>query len=106
MSSRVPFFGWVIIFEVLADIAAKELELSHSWYRYVWALLLYWFGSALWLFAMKHGVWLGRWTILFGVVSTIITLLIAYGWYKESISVVNMIGIVVCVIGLVLLERE
>ncbi len=106
MQSWIPFLGWLIIFEILADIGAKEFELSHSWYRYVWALLCYVWGNALWLFAMKHGVWLGRGTILFGVLSTVSTLLIAYGRYKEPISTVNIIGIIVCMIGLVLLEWE
>lgn len=106
MLSRIPFLWWLIIFEILADIGAKEFELSNSRYRYAWALLCYVLGNALWLFAMKHGIWLGRWTILFGVLSTVSTLLIAYGWYKEPISTINIIGIVVCMIGLVLLEWE
>jgi len=106
MLSRIPFLWGLIIFEILADIGAKEFELSHSRYRYAWALLCYLLGNAFWLFAMKYGVWLGRWTILFWVLSTVSTLLIAYGWYKEPISTINIIGIVVCMIGLVLLEWE
>lgn len=90
MQSWIPFLGWLIIFEILADIGAKEFELSHSWYWYIWALLCYVWGNALWLFVMKNGVWLGRGTILFGALSTVSTLLIAYGRYKEPISTVNI----------------
>jgi multidrug transporter EmrE-like cation transporter len=106
MQSWIPFLWWLIIFEILADIGAKQFELSHSRYWYLWALLCYVWGNALWLFAMKNGVGLGRGTILFAVLSTVSTLLIAYWYYKEPISMVNIIGIGVCMIGLILLEWE
>lgn len=106
MVSWIPFILWLIIFEVLADIGAKEFELSNSWYRYWWALLCYVLGNALWLFAMKNGVWLGRGTILFWVLSTLITLFIAYGWYKEPISLTNLFGIGFCIVWLILLDWE
>ncbi len=102
----IPFMIWLLLFEIIADIGAKQFELTTSRYRYAGALACYMWGNALRLFAMHHGVWLGRGTIIFGVVSTIITLLIAYGWYKEPISMVNIIGIVLCLVGLILLDRS
>ncbi len=104
MLSWIPFILWLIIFEVIADIGAKEFEITNSRYRYGGALLCYVIGNAFRLFAMKHGVGLWRGTILFAVISTIITLLIAYGRYKEPITVINMIGIALCMVWLVFLE--
>ena len=56
MVSRIPFMIGLIVFEVIADIGAKEFELTHSRYRYGGALLCYLLGNAFWLFAMKNGV--------------------------------------------------
>lgn len=98
MLSWIPFLIGLLIFEITADIGAKEFELTNSRWWYAGALLCYLLGNALRLFAMKHGIGLGRGTILFGVLSTVMTLGIAYGRYKEPVSIVNMIGIGLCVV--------
>lgn len=95
---------WLIIFEILADIGAKSFELTHSRWRYAGALWAYVIANAFWLFAMKEWVGLGRWTILFVVVTTIIALLIAFVYYREPINTTNIVWIVLCLVWLVLLE--
>ncbi len=105
MPSWVPFIIGLVIFETIADIWAKEFELTNSWIWYAWALMAYVLGNALWLFAMKKWVGLWRWTILFGVITTIVTLLIAYVYYREPVNTTNIIWIILCLVWLVLVER-
>jgi len=106
MKLRLPFMLWLLICELFADFLAKQFELTNSMYIYVGALFLYALGNAIWLFAVKNGVGLARGTIIFGVLSTIGTLLMAYFRFHEKTSTINLIGIALALVGLILMDRE
>lgn len=104
--SRIPFMVWLLLFEVIADIGSKQFELTNSWYWYLAAFIAYMIGTMFWLWSMKNGIGLWRWTIIFGVISTISTLLIAFVWYKETVTTTGLIWIILCAVWLILIDWQ
>lgn len=96
----------LIIFEVVADIFAKEYSLKGNWYLWTGALLAYVIANVFWLNAIKNGSGLGRGAIIFSVASAIIAVIIGVYFYHENTNKIQLIGMGLGVISIILIFWE
>ncbi len=83
----------------MADILAKEWSLHGLAIRWIGALLAYLLGNTFWLFALKNGSGLGRGSVIFSVASAIIATVIGVFLYKENLSTVQIVGIILGIVA-------
>ncbi len=100
MFKWVILLGFLIVFESLADIFAKNWSLNRHWWLAVISLLLYLTANTFWLMSLKNGAGLGRGAVVFSVSSAIIAVLLSVFIYHESSSRLQIIGLVLGVVAL------
>jgi hypothetical protein len=97
----------LIIFELIADIFAKEYSLRGTYSFAIYALIAYVIANSFWLFALRDGVGLARGAIIFGVGQGVVAVALGILWYKETYSNTTMIGLVLGAISILfLLQAE
>jgi drug/metabolite transporter (DMT)-like permease len=92
--------GLLIAFEFIADIFAKEWSLRRSIFLAVGALASYMIANTFWLFALKNGSGLARGAVLFSVGSGVVALLLGILFYKEELTRLQIIGLILGLISL------
>src|SRR3989344_5185072 len=94
----------LIVFELIADIFAKEWSLGKRSIIYaVLALLSYMLANTSWLIALKNGSGLARGAILFSVASAILATGIGLIFYKEQLSTMQIAGVVLGIFSIFLI---
>jgi multidrug transporter EmrE-like cation transporter len=93
----------LIVFEVVADIFAKEWSLKDKPIFWICSILAYIIANTFWLFAIKNGSGLARGATIFSVASAIIAILIGLVFYKESVTTIQFIGMIVGLIAIILI---
>ncbi|MCX6713569.1 MAG: EamA family transporter [Candidatus Vogelbacteria bacterium] len=97
----------LILFEIIADIFAKEWSLkTQAWYLAFGALASYLIANSFWLFALKNGSGLARGAIIFSVATAIVATILGLFWYQEKVSSVQVAGIIFGLISIVLIFWE
>jgi multidrug transporter EmrE-like cation transporter len=94
---------FLIIFEILADIFAKEYALKSHWYLWVGAILAYVIANSFWLSSIKSGSGLARGATIFGVTTAIIAIIIGLYFYGEQASRFQIAGMILGTISLILI---
>ena len=97
---------FLILFEIVADIFAKEYSLRDNWYFGGGALLAYVLANMFWLWAIKSGSGLARGATIFGVASAIIAVLIGLYFYGEEANKFQLAGMALGVLALILIFWE
>lgn len=95
--------AFLIIFEAIADVISKEWSLHGSPVRYIGALGAYAFANVFWLIALRSGAGLTRGAIIFSVGSTLVAVLIGLLLYKESITKLEFIGVLLGLVAITLI---
>jgi len=101
--SALAFLVLLILFELLADIFAKQWALSGSWSRWAVAIAAYLAANVAWLISMRKGMPLSRGAMIFSVASALLALFVGAVLYKEPVGKSEMFGAVLGVIALILL---
>ena len=96
----------LIIFEVIADIFAKEYSLRSHWYLWAGAILAYIVANIFWLWGIKSGSGLARGAIIFSVASAILAVIIGLYFYGEHTNKIQMAGMILGAISLILIFWE
>lgn len=96
----------LILFELIADILAKNWSIKGGWWLASASLGAYLVANTFWLFALKNGSGLGRGAIIFSLVSAIIAILLGTFLYQERVSIHQMIGMVLGLIALIFIFWE
>lgn len=96
----------LILFELIADILAKNWSIKGGWFLATASLGAYLLANTFWLFALKNGSGLGRGAIIFSLVSAIIAILLGAFLYHEKVTTYQMIGMVLGTISLVFIFWE
>ena len=91
----------LVIFEIFADIFAKEWSLKPESVLWIGAITCYVIANAFWLFALKNGSGLGRGAVIFSVSSAIIATLIGIFWYKEMMTAIQLTGVFLGIVSLI-----
>jgi len=96
----------LIFFEIIADVLAKNWSLKGHWLLAVGALSAYLLGNLFWLFALKNGAGLARGTIIFSIISALLTVSLGIFIYKETLSPHQSVGIGFGVLAIIFLFWE
>lgn len=93
----------LIGFELVADILAKQWSLDKKIFLAVGALAAYLIANTFWLFALKNGSGLARGAVIFSISSAIVAIVLGVFLYKEEVSKIQMIGLILGLISIGLL---
>jgi multidrug transporter EmrE-like cation transporter len=93
----------LIVIEAVADILAKEWSVHGSILRWVGAIGAYILANIFWLVALKDGADLGRGAIIFSVASAVLAILIGVVLYKETVTRIQLLGMLLGLLSLVLI---
>ena len=96
----------LIIAESVADIFAKEYSLQDKSIFLVGAFILYFVATGFWLWSIKSGSGLARGVIIFSLASTLVAIIIGWGFYHENLSMRQVAGMLIGVLALVLILWE
>lgn len=97
---------FLILFEIIADIFAKEYSLKDHWYLWVGALLAYVIANMFWLWGLKSGSGLARGAIIFSVSSAILAVVIGVYFYGEETNKIQITGMILGAFSLALIFWE
>ena len=97
---------FLIVFELIADIFAKEYSLRDNYWFWIASIASYIIANIFWLSAIKNGSGLGKGAIIFSVASAIIATTIGIIFYKEILTKIQLIGILLGIISLIFLFWE
>lgn len=98
--------SFLILFEIIADIFAKEYALKGHLWLWLSAILGYVIANAFWLWGIRSGSGLARGTIIFAVSSAVVATVIGIYFYNESTNKIQIIGMVLGVLSLILIFWE
>lgn len=101
----IPLLG-LILFELIADVFAKEYSLRNNSFLWIGAILSYVIANVFWLYAIKNGAGLARGAIIFSVSSAVIATLLGLYFYHEKVTGYQTAGITLGLISLVLIFWE
>lgn len=96
--------GAAVALEVVGDVFFKKWSLSNRWMLLAIGLAVYFAGTIFWAFSLKHE-YLANAIGVFTILNLIAVSLIGIYLFKEDLSVVNKIGIVLGVASVALLLR-
>ncbi len=96
----------LIIFELIADIYAKNWSLKGGWFFATASLVSYCLGNTFWLFALKNGSGLAKGAVIFSIISAVLAIIIGLFFYKEELTKLQLIGVSLGLISLVLIFWE
>jgi multidrug transporter EmrE-like cation transporter len=102
----ILFLGLLILTEAVADIIAKEYQLHAGAIRFIGAISAYVLANVFWLVALRSGAGLTKGAIFFSVGSAILAIVIGLVLYKESITTIQFVGVVLGFIAIILLVWE
>ena len=85
------FFLGLIIFEIIADIFAKEFSLNSKYWLFGLAIICYVIANASWLISLQHNSELARMANLFSVSTGLIAAIIGIFVYGENLLAVHYI---------------
>ncbi len=96
----------LIIFELIADIFAKNWSLKGGWHLAAIALAAYLLGNTFWLFALKNGSGLAKGAVIFSIVSAVLAIGLGILFYKETLTKLQTIGVLLGLVSLILIFWE
>jgi drug/metabolite transporter (DMT)-like permease len=96
----------LIIFELVADIFAKEYSLRGNYSLWISAIISYVVANAFWLNAIKNGSGLAKGAIIFSIISAVLAVLIGVILYKEIVTKIQIFGIILGIISLIFIFWE
>ena len=94
---------FLIIFEIVADVFAKEYSLKDHWYLWAGALLGYVIANMFWLWGIKSGSGLARGATIFSISSAVVAIIIGIYFYGEQTNKFQIMGIILGMLSLVLI---
>lgn len=103
MISWLPSLVLLILFELIADILAKEWSLRGSYSWWLGAIISYIAANSFWLYSIRHGSGLGRGAVIFSVASAVLAVIVGIFLYKEVLTRTQIIGSILGVLALILI---
>lgn len=96
----------LIVFELVADVFAKEYSLNNTYFLWFAAIISYVIANAFWLNAIKNGSGLGKGAIIFSVASAVVATALSIFIYKEDVSKIQLIGMLLGLTSLIFIFWE
>ncbi len=98
--------GILIVFELIADILAKNWSIKGGWVLAGGALIAYLLGNTFWLFALKNGSGLAKGAVIFSIVSAVLAIGLGVLFYKETLTRMQIIGVLLGLVSLIFIFWE
>jgi multidrug transporter EmrE-like cation transporter len=95
----------LVVFELIADVLAKQYALKGKLVFAVLSILGYIAANIAWIISLRNGGELGKGAILFGALSGIIAVIIGVLVYREKVSTYQFIGMILGIAAIVFLSR-
>ncbi len=96
----------LIVFEIVADIFAKEYSLKGNWMFWILSIGGYILANIFWLSAIRNGSGLARGAIIFSVATALIATVIGIYFYHENTNKIQLIGMALGIISIILIFWE
>ncbi len=93
------------VFELIADVLAKQYALNGKLVFAVLSILGYIAANIAWIISLRNGGELGKGAILFGALSGIIAVIIGVLVSREKVSTYQFIGMILGIAAIVFLSR-
>lgn len=107
MSAKILFWTFTILgvsLEILGDVFFKKWTILNKPILIWIGFVIYAIGALFWAFSLKYEM-LSKAISIFTVLNLVIVALIGVVFFKESISLVGKIGIILGIISIILIER-
>lgn len=107
MSAKILF--WILTFigvslEIIGDVFFKKWAIENRPLLMWGGFTIYSIGALFWAFSLKYEM-LSKAISIFTILNLVIAVLVGIIFFKENISVVAKLGIVLGIISIVLIER-
>lgn len=93
----------LIVFELVADVFAKEYSLKGNWYFWLGAIVAYMIANIFWLSSIKNGSGLARGAIIFSVGSAVVAMILGIYFYNETFTRTQIFGLILGVVSITLI---
>jgi len=93
----------VSILEVIGDVLFKEWIIKNNKYLLCLGIIAYLIATTFWAFSLKFQN-LSKAVVIFGVLTVIIGVLVGVLLYKEPLTTLNIVGVILGLASIVLLE--
>lgn len=103
---RIWFFGLLaaaVAFEIFGDIYFKKWSLNQRWLLLAAGMALYTTGTFFWAWSLKYEL-LSKAVSIFTIINFLAVILIGVFVFKEEISLLNKIGMLLGIISDILME--
>lgn len=97
------FLILAVLLEVIADVLFKKWSLENKNLLLVLGLFLYFIGTVFWAFSLKYE-YLSKAISVFTVLNLVIITLVGVVLFKEHLSLVNKIGVLLGILSVGLIE--
>lgn len=92
-----------VMFEVIADILFKKWSMDNKNILLAVGLIIYIVGTIFWAVSLKYE-YLSKAIAVFSILNLIILVLAGIILFKENLSLVNKIGIILGILSIILIE--
>jgi multidrug transporter EmrE-like cation transporter len=87
------FFALLCVFELVADVLAKQHVVKGGTWLAVGAIAGYLLGNTAWVFALRNGTMLSVGAVLFGIITGVCATAVGILIYHESVSRIQLAGL-------------
>lgn len=91
------------LFESFGDVILKKWAIDGKQIFFILGLVIYFFATIIWAFSLKYE-FLSKAISIITILNLIIVVLVGVIYFKENLSTVNKIGIIIGIISLILIE--
>lgn len=103
---KIIFFGLItiaVLLEVAGDVLFKKWALGNRNTLLILGLLIYFIGTVFWAVSLKYE-FLSKAISVFTILNLILVVLVGVIIFKEDVTLINKIGILLGIISVVLIE--
>ncbi|QQR82210.1 hypothetical protein IPJ70_02925 [Candidatus Campbellbacteria bacterium] len=93
----------LVLFELIADVLAKNWSLRGGWLLAGGALIAYFLANTFWLFALQNGAGLARGAVIFSVASAILAVALGLFVYHEPLTYYEIAGVLLGLLAITLI---
>ncbi len=107
LTSKTIFLILIILaatLEAAGDIILKKWAIDSKQIVFVLGIVVYFFATLLWAFSLKYE-FLSKAISIITVLNLVIVVLVGVLYFKEDLSFINKIGIILGIISVILIER-
>ena len=104
MNKIVPILiAFAVAFEVIGDVLFKYWSINSKG-LFIWSGIgVYFIATVIWAYSLKYG-FLSKEITIFTVLNLIAVVLVGFFLFKEEVSFINMIGILLGVVSVILVQ--